>query len=150
MISVSVRPPAAAAVRSNAASASANVARASGYASASAWPIPTACAPCPGKMKAIIVLIRDLCHPRHVPLDTRDEIARGKPVRHRDRIANGLGGGSSVTNDRQSGNPEQRGTAKFRIVHPALESAECPPRQQVADLARKGSLQLVAEQGRNR
>jgi len=44
-ISLSARPPAAAAARSNAASASANAAPASGNASASALPMPTACDP---------------------------------------------------------------------------------------------------------
>ena len=37
----------------SAASASSNVSRQIGNASASAWPMPTFCEPCPGKRKAI-------------------------------------------------------------------------------------------------
>src|SRR5687768_3190391 len=113
--------------------------------------MPTHCDPWPGKIKAImrvssILPARDFRRARDVSLHTLDEITLHESIRHRDGVANRLHRRASVTDDRQPGDAEQRRTAEFRVVNPALEAAERTAGQQVTNLTRERSLQFVSEQ----
>src|SRR5262245_14615374 len=79
-------------------------------------------------------------------LDAGKEVARCEPVGQGNRVANRLGRRPAVADDREAGDAEQRRAAVLGIVDAAAEPPERPSRQQVADLAGKGPLQLVAKQ----
>ncbi len=51
-----------------------------------------------------------------------------------------------MAHDTEARNTEQRGAAELGVIHSLPKAAERPPRQQVAHLARKRALQLLAEQ----
>ena len=67
-------------------------------------------------------------------------------MRHGDGVADGLRRRAAVADDAQPGDAEQRRAAVLRVVDALAEPPERAPRQQVADLARKRALQLLAEQ----
>src|SRR5262249_24387655 len=139
----------------SAASASANVSRQMGCASASALPMPAFCAPCPGKMNAMLTmsiwsLSAGPCPPEarvgDVLLHPLDEPLRREAVRHRDGVAHGLRARSSVADDGHAGDAEQRRAAVLRVVHARAEVPHGPPRQQRADARRDRARQLLFEQ----
>ena len=121
--------------------------------------MPTACDPCPGKRNAITRSTHSARsrHARNVPAvrpsaaaaiscSTRSRRCCSQiatPSRRRCAPPWPTSGRGRRCTARHA---HQRRAAVFRIVHAPAESAERPPRQQIADLARKRALQLLAEQ----
>ena len=117
----------------SAASASAKVSRHTGNASASAWPMPTFCDPCPGKMNAITDGYR---HAAAMSCSTRcDESGwprTGRPCATALRTALAIERPWPTTTD--AGDAEQRRAAVLGVVDAPAEAAERAPRQQRAHL----------------
>ena len=116
----------------SAASASANVSRQIGNASASARPMPTFCAPCPGNTNAIIE--RRLCASASSQRRMRGDLAR-QPVeqalghgarRHRDGVAHRLRRRPAVPDDAEAVEADERRAAVLGVVDAACGSGGTP------------------------
>ena len=129
----------------SAASASSNTSRHFGKLLGEGLPHPDRLRALPGKKEGNHWLGHRLAG-RNLLLDPAEHVAADESRRHRHRVAHRLGRRAAVADDAQPGDAHQRRAAVFRIIHAPAEPAKRPPRQQVAHLARKRALQLLAEQ----
>src|SRR5271157_4813155 len=133
-------------------SASSKTARAAGYFSASSFPMPGYCEPCPGNTNATLPIrcssLRSsrLCVKLgELLLDFFVHTRFGQPRGHAYGIFHCIDIGTAMSDDAHSANAQQRRATIFRVIHGLFDALEGSFGKNIAELRGPGTLVRLAE-----
>ena len=116
----------------------------SGTGRGSVCPIPTFCAPCPGKTNAIMLSVR---HGGNLPRQLLEQACRREPRRHGDGVAYRLGRRAAVADDAEPVERRRSGAPPYSArIEPLAEPPERLARQQVAHARAERRRELLVQQ----